>query len=55
MNVEIEWIDDGTNDEADTKLASTYNRAIRIPVNVHFSQYLGEEINEYVEEPQENI
>lgn len=44
IEMEVQWIDDGDNDENDTKLGSVYNSKLNIPVNVHVSQYLGEEI-----------
>ncbi len=55
VKVEIQWIDDGNNDEEDTKLASRYEMVLRIPVKVHVCQYLGEEVTEYEEETPDNI
>lgn len=44
IEMEVQWIDDGSNDENDTKLGSKYNSKLNIPVTVHVSQYLGETI-----------
>ena len=44
IEMEVQWIDDGSNDENDTKLGSEYNSKLNIPVTIHVSQYLGETI-----------
>ena len=48
--MEVEWIDDENNNEEDTKLGSTYDSKLSIPVKVHVSQYLGEEINPWTQD-----
>ena len=44
ITIEVEWDDDGTNDEQDTQLGSIYNSKLEIPITIHVSQYLGEQI-----------
>lgn len=50
IRVYLSWEDDGTgvNDEADSNLGKNKDAQVSIPVTVKASQYLGEEINEYV-------
>lgn len=50
IEMEVEWIDDENNNEEDTKLGSTYDSKLSIPVKVHVSQYLGEEINPWTQD-----
>lgn len=48
IKVEIEWKDDETNNEQDLETGSqSENYKLEIPVVVHVSQYLGEEIVAY--------
>lgn len=48
IKVEIEWKDDETNNEQDLETGSqSENYKLEIPVVVHVSQYLGEEIVTY--------
>lgn len=51
INVEFEWADiDGTDENmADLEVGTVYNGQFQIPITVHLIQYLGEEIEEYVE------
>ena len=44
IKVEIEWKTEEANNEEDTELGVVYNSKLEIPIKVHFSQYLGEEI-----------
>lgn len=44
ITIEVEWVDDGTNDEQDTQLGSIYNSKLQIPITIHISQYIGEQI-----------
>lgn len=45
LEFEVEWINDETNNEADTALGINPNTAVMIPITITFSQYLGETIN----------
>lgn len=47
IEVEIEWKDDETNDEEDTNMGIQEDYTLEIPIIVHVSQYLGEEIVAY--------
>ena len=42
--MEVEWLDDGLNDENDTNLGKDKTHKLQIPIKVHAIQYLGEEI-----------
>lgn len=44
IEMTVQWIDDENNNENDTKLGTVYNSKLEIPVTVHVSQYIGEEI-----------
>lgn len=45
IDIDIEWLDDGLNDDTDTELGSKKeDRQFRIPITFHAVQYLGEEI-----------
>lgn len=46
IKLEIEWRDDGTNDESDTQIGKNETHQLKIPITVHAIQYLGEEIQE---------
>lgn len=48
ITVEFEWNEDETTDEEDSKIGKIPNNKISIPVSIKASQYLGEEIEEYV-------
>ena len=48
IKMEVEWADDGTNDENDTKTGK--NHQLKIPIEFHAIQYLGEEITPVTEE-----
>lgn len=48
IKMEVEWVDDGTNDENDTKTGKKHK--LQIPITFHAIQYLGEEITPLVEE-----
>lgn len=47
VTVEIEWSANDNNNEQDVNLGATWNNECQVPINVHVSQYLGEEINPY--------
>lgn len=47
IEVEIEWKDDETNDEEDANMGIQEEYTLEIPIIVHVSQYLGEEIVTY--------
>ena len=42
--MEIQWIDDGLNNEADSELGKNGAEPLQIPITVHVIQYLGENI-----------
>lgn len=44
IKMEVEWIDDGSNDENDTQLGINLTNKLKIPITVHAIQYLGEEV-----------
>lgn len=44
ITVQIEWQDLEENNESDLEISSTYDFKLQIPINVHVSQYLGEEV-----------
>ena len=50
LRVEVEWADDGSNDENDTELGKGDIQQLQIPISVHVIQYLGEEIIPVTEE-----
>lgn len=49
IKVEVEWADDGQNDEQDTRLGTSKQAKLKIPITVYACQYLGETITPYVE------
>ena len=50
IQMEIEWIDDGLNNEADSELGKNGAEPLQIPMTVHVIQYLGENITTVTEE-----
>lgn len=46
IKLEIEWQDNGENDEIDTQIGKNETHQLQIPITVHAIQYLGEEIQE---------
>ena len=50
IQMEIEWIDDGLNNEADSELGKDGAELLQIPITVHVIQYLGENITTVTEE-----
>lgn len=50
LRVEVEWADDGSDDENDTELGKGDIQQLQIPISVHVIQYLGEEIIPVTEE-----
>ena len=44
ITVEVEWKDDDVNNEQDVQIASEADSRLEIPITVHISQYLGEQI-----------
>lgn len=54
IKMEVEWVDDGLNNENDTELGTDESHQLQIPIRVHAIQYLGEEITPLIgEEEQE--
>ena len=54
IKLEIEWRDDGMNNESDTQIGKNETHQLQIPITVHATQYLGEEITPVIgEENQE--
>jgi len=49
INMEVEWVDDGLNNENDTELGKD-TEPLKIPITVHVIQYLGEKITPITEE-----
>lgn len=49
IKMEVEWQNDDIYDEEDTTLGKNNNSKLQIPIKVKAIQYLGEEINPYVE------
>lgn len=52
IQMEVEWVDDGLNNESDTELGED-TEPLQIPITVHVIQYLGEEIIPITQETQE--
>lgn len=52
IQMEVEWVDDGLNNESDTELGKD-TEPLQIPITVHVIQYLGEEITPITEETEE--
>lgn len=52
IQMEVEWVDDGLNNESDTELGKI-TEVLQIPITVHVIQYLGEEITPKAEEIEE--
>ena len=50
IQMEIEWIDDGLNNEADSELGKDGAQPLQIPITVHVIQYLGENITTVTDE-----
>lgn len=48
IRVYVEWINNEENNEQDSEVGQTKDNYINIPINILVSQYLGEEIQEYV-------
>lgn len=44
IQMEIQWMDDGLNNEADSELGKNGAEPLQIPITVHVIQYLGEKI-----------
>ena len=53
IQVKIEWIEDGLHDKEDTELGRTHE-TLGIPIIIHASQYLGEDIIPYAENTDNN-
>lgn len=49
ITVEIEWMEDENNNEADMELGTKWDAEYQIPITVHVCQYFGEELNTYTE------
>lgn len=48
IRVYVDWINNEENNEQDSEVGQTKDNYINIPINISVSQYLGEEIQEYV-------
>lgn len=46
IKMEVEWLDDGLNNESDTQVGKNETHKLQIPITVHVIQYLGENIQE---------
>lgn len=49
IKMEVEWLEEGASNEADTNLGTSSTRELQIPIIVHAIQYLGEEITPITE------
>lgn len=49
ITVEIEWLDNENDNKTDIETGTSEEAKIEIPITIHFSQYLGEEIVEYTD------
>lgn len=49
IKMEVEWLDDGLNNESDTIVGKNETHQLQIPIIVHAIQYLGEEITPIIE------
>ena len=49
IKVNMIWDNNEANNEVDSQFSKTPNATIQLPVSIHFSQYFGEEIIEYIE------
>ncbi len=49
ITIEIKWVDTEENSNIDINIGTQVNETFKIPITVHVCQYLGEEINTYVE------
>lgn len=49
ITIEIKWVDTEENSNIDINIGTQVNKTFKIPITVHVCQYLGEEINTYVE------
>ena len=49
IQMEVEWVDDGLNNESDTELGKD-TEPLQIPITVHVIQYLGENITTVTDE-----
>lgn len=50
IKMEVEWLDDGLNNESDTIVGKNETHQLQIPIIVHAIQYLGEEITPIIED-----
>ena len=50
IQMEVEWLDDGLNNENDTELGKDNTKPLQIPITVHVIQYLGENITTVTDE-----
>ncbi|MBQ2835267.1 MAG: hypothetical protein IJE68_00290 [Clostridia bacterium] len=50
IQMEIQWMDDGLNNEADSELGKNGAEPLQIPITVHVIQYLGENITTVTDE-----
>lgn len=53
IKMEVEWLDDGLNNENDTEIGKNETHQLQIPMTVHAIQYLGEEIIPFTQSEEE--
>lgn len=49
ITVEIEWLDNEEDTDQDIEIGEHENFSYKIPISIHVCQYLGEELNTYIE------
>lgn len=49
IKVDFTWENNENNNEEDSKIGTTYNSKVKIPIKFVAKQYLGEKIEEYIE------
>lgn len=49
IKLDFEWPNIETNNEKDTELGINATKKVKVPISVRFTQYFGEEIEEYTE------
>ena len=49
IKISLQWIDSDENSSEDINIGTASNPKLHIPITVHVSQYLGEELTKYIE------
>lgn len=49
IKLAFDWENDETKNNKDTSLGIVYNKILQVPIQVHFTQYLGETIEEFIQ------